>query len=85
MRLAQQNALTVAIALLGMTAAFGQTTSTPLSGYECRMLNITEQQSMDPTFHVVVRSGPCENAGGSGKRISSDAASEQSDGLDFSR
>jgi hypothetical protein len=66
MRLAHQNALTVAIALLGMTAAFGQTTSTPLSGYECRMLNITEQQSMDPTFHVVVRSGPSETSPAAG-------------------
>lgn len=56
----RQNALIAVLALLGMPAALAQTTSTPLNGYECKMLNITEQQSMDPTFHVVVRSGPSE-------------------------
>ena len=60
MRLFSQTALTAALALLGMTAAFAQSAATPLDGYECKMLNITEQQSMYPTFHVVVRSGPSD-------------------------
>jgi hypothetical protein len=30
----------------------------PLAGYKCMMLNITEQQSMDPVFHIAVRAQP---------------------------
>jgi hypothetical protein len=33
-----------------------------ISGYQCMMLNITEQQSMDPAFHVVFRSAPSQSA-----------------------
>ena len=29
-----------------------------LAGYECMMLNITEQQAMDPNFHVGVKAQP---------------------------
>ena len=66
MRLVNRNALVAALALFGMPVAFAQTAFTPLPGYECKMLNITEQQSMDPTFHVVVRSGPSETSPAAG-------------------
>jgi hypothetical protein len=60
MRPLRQTTFISALALLGMPTAFAQSASTPLNGYECRMLNITEQQSMDPTFHVEVHSAPSE-------------------------
>jgi len=33
-----------------------------IKGYKCMMLNITELQSMDPNFHVFVRSAPSASA-----------------------
>lgn len=62
MQFARIKCLIAAFALLGVNAATAQENSTPLSGYECKMLNITEQQAMDPNFHVVVRSGPSVTA-----------------------
>ena len=39
--------------------AFAQTRAPKIiAGYQCMMLNITEQQSMDPNFHIVLRSAP---------------------------
>ena len=35
-------------------AAQGQ----PIAGWSCKMLNLTEQQSMDPNIHIPVRSAP---------------------------
>jgi hypothetical protein len=62
MRLKSHLTLIAAIVILGAHAALAQTASRPLSGYECKMLNITEQQSMDPNFHVAVHSGPSETS-----------------------
>lgn len=33
-----------------------------ITGYRCMMLNITEQQGMDPHFHVPVRTAPSSTA-----------------------
>ena len=38
--------------------AHAQAVGKRLPGYECMMLNITEQQAMDPNFHVGVRAQP---------------------------
>ena len=38
----------------------------PLPGYGCMVLNLTEQQSMDPSTHVPVRGGPSDTAPVSG-------------------
>ena len=35
-------------------AAQGQ----PIAGWSCKMLNLTEQQSMNPNIHIPVRSSP---------------------------
>jgi len=35
---------------------------TPLPGYQCMMLNITEQQSMDTSFHVWAQAAPSAKA-----------------------
>ncbi|MDE1905509.1 MAG: hypothetical protein KGH75_03550 [Rhodospirillales bacterium] len=40
------------------TQAHAQTQRHKLAGYECMMLNITEQQSMDPHFHVNLKAQP---------------------------
>lgn len=45
-----------AVALATQAHAAGQ--KHKLSGYECMMLNITEQQSMDPQFHVDLKAQP---------------------------
>ena len=47
-----------------LAAGLGSTTAeaNPLPGYQCMMLNITEQQSMDPTFHIAVRAQPSASA-----------------------
>lgn len=42
--------------------AFAQAPVKRIPGYECMMLNITEQQSMDPAFHVTLRSSPSSSA-----------------------
>jgi hypothetical protein len=38
------------------------TPSRPISGYRCMMLNLTEQQTMDPSVHVPFRASPSETA-----------------------
>ncbi len=57
----------VAVAALGLSAvsgvsAQGITAVRPLSGYMCMMLNLTEQQSMDPSVSIPVRSRPSDTA-----------------------
>lgn len=53
-----------AIALIGLSTlalsvqAHAQTQPHRIPGYECMMLDITEQQSMDPNFHVWVKAQP---------------------------
>ncbi len=42
---------------VGMSAQ-AQTSTKRIPGYRCMMLDITEQQSMDPTFHVTLRAAP---------------------------
>jgi len=55
----------VAVALmLGSSyfSAYAATTPRQISGYGCMMLNLTEQQSMDPSVHIPVRATPSESA-----------------------
>ena len=42
--------------------AMAQQPAKRIAGYQCMMLNITEQQSMDPAFHVSLRSVPSDGA-----------------------
>jgi hypothetical protein len=52
------------LAILGLSAlalsphAHAQTQTRKIAGYECMMLNVTEQQSMDPKFHIWVKAKP---------------------------
>ena len=62
MRFLCVSVLSVAVTLFVPPVAISKTMSKPLDGYECRMLNITAQQSMDFNFHVPVRSEPSESA-----------------------
>jgi hypothetical protein len=52
--------------LLALTAepsiAAGPTIVGPLPGYKCMALNLTAEQSMDPSTHVVFRSAPSDSA-----------------------
>ena len=50
------------LAILAAGLCSTTTEAKPLPGYQCMMLNITEQQSMDPTFHVPVRAQPSASA-----------------------
>ena len=50
------------LAILAAGLCSTATEAKPLPGYQCMMLNITEQQSMDPTFHVPVRAQPSASA-----------------------
>jgi len=52
----------VGLAVLAAGIFSTATEAKPLPGYQCMMLNITEQQSMDPTFHVLVRAQPSASA-----------------------
>jgi hypothetical protein len=56
----------VAITTLAATLVSGplhaQTAVRHIEGYRCMMLNITERESMDPNFRVVVRSAPSPGA-----------------------
>ena len=58
-------ALGLCVALgLAPTASFAQGFHAvgPAPGWACMGLNLTEQQSLDPTVHVVVRQQPSESA-----------------------
>jgi hypothetical protein len=48
--------------LLDTVGAYAAPQSKPIPGYRCMMLNLTEQQSMDPLVHIPVRSAPSESA-----------------------
>jgi hypothetical protein len=52
------------IVVLGLShlPAYAATTPRQIPGYACMMLNLTEQQSMDPSVHIPVRSAPSESA-----------------------
>ena len=44
------------------TSVQAQNAAKRIPGYRCMMLNITEQQSMDPAFHVSLKSAPSASA-----------------------
>jgi hypothetical protein len=51
----------VAVSLVAGATAFAQTGhGTPMPGWSCRMLNLTEAQSMDFSIHIPVRAEPSE-------------------------
>jgi hypothetical protein len=53
----------VAASLVGVASAFAQAAhGTPMAGWSCRMLNLTEAQSMDFSIHIPVRAGPSESS-----------------------
>ena len=54
----------VTAGLVGSGQAFGAGKRIP--GYKCMMLNITEQQSMDPGFRVEIKSAPSPTSPGAG-------------------
>jgi hypothetical protein len=49
-----------------LLAAASPASARALPGFKCMMLNITEQQAMDPNFHVTVRSAPSATASPAG-------------------
>ena len=49
-------------ATIACVSADAQAPVKGIPGYECMMLNITEQQSMDPAFKMVIRSAPSPSA-----------------------
>jgi hypothetical protein len=52
-----------AMTLVGSVAAFAQPGhGTPMPGWSCRMLNLTEAQSMDFSIHIPVRAQPSESS-----------------------
>lgn len=59
-----------ALAALGVATIVGatqaQSAGRRIPGYECMMLNITEQQSMDPGFRVNVKSAPSSTSPNAG-------------------
>jgi hypothetical protein len=52
----------VTIAQLPGAIAAASPASKPIPGYQCMMLNLTEQQSMDPSVHIPVRSSPSDSS-----------------------
>ena len=54
--------LLAGLALSAASPALAATTPRSLPGYKCMMLDLTEQQSMDPSVHIQVRSGPSDSA-----------------------
>lgn len=50
------------VALSAASPALAATTPRPIPGYTCMMLDLTEQQSMDPSVHIQVRSAPSASA-----------------------
>lgn len=56
-----------AVALV--SAAEAQTAPRDLQGYQCMALNLTEQQMMDPSIHVPIRSAPSQTAPITGNAI----------------
>lgn len=46
----------------GPSIAAGPTIVGPLPGYKCMALNLTAEQSMDPSTHVLFRSAPSDTA-----------------------
>ena len=54
--------LLAGLALSVAFPALAATTPRPIPGYKCMMLDLTEQQSMDPSVHIQVRSGPSASA-----------------------
>lgn len=54
--------LGAAATILSCTLANAQQTTRHIDGYRCMMLNITERQSMDPQFKVVLRAAPSPTA-----------------------
>lgn len=55
-----------AVVMVSATSAHAQGGAKPIAGYRCMMLNITEQQSMDPNFRVTIRSAPSPSAPSAG-------------------
>ena len=54
--------LLAGLALSAASPVLAATTPRPIPGYKCMMLDLTEQQSMDPSVHIQVRSGPSNSA-----------------------
>jgi hypothetical protein len=54
--------LVSSVGLSATTAADGPHPVRPLPGYKCMMLNLTEQQFLNPSVHVPVRSEPAASA-----------------------
>ncbi len=52
----------VALTLLPSAAGHAESPGKRIPGYQCMMLNLTEQQSMDPTVHIPVRASPSNSA-----------------------
>ena len=54
--------LLAGLALSAASPALAAVSPRPIPGYKCMMLDLTEQQSMDPSVHIQVRSGPSASA-----------------------
>jgi hypothetical protein len=58
-RMMMKTFMTIGLCAAAFSAqANAQTQPHRIAGYECMMLNISEQQAMDPNFHVVVKAAP---------------------------
>jgi hypothetical protein len=58
----------ISAALLAQNAA-AQNAPRDLQGYECMALNLSDQQMMDPSVHVPIRSAPSQSAAVTGNAI----------------
>jgi hypothetical protein len=58
--------LALCVAVTTGASAQGLRAVRPLDGWACMKLNLTEQQSLDPSVHVIVRAAPSATAAQAG-------------------
>lgn len=61
--------LTAFSAVLPAAVAIAQTSPRDLNGYQCMALNLSQQQMMDPSVHIPIRSAPTSTAAVTGTAI----------------
>ena len=52
----------IGLQIVGIVPGLAAVQAKPLPGYRCMMLNLSEQQSMDPSMRVPVRAAPSVTA-----------------------
>lgn len=63
------SAIAFGVGVLCIGARANAAAAHDLHGYECMALNLTQQQMMDPSIHIPIRSAPSESAPVTGNAI----------------